>query len=66
MIHILHVLLTGWLHIHGTRQLMGFYLHHGAVKFLLSGITSESPATPQQALALLHWLVANHISPGDW
>lgn len=66
MIHILHILLGGYQHIHGTCQLLRFYARHGAVKFLMSGITSETPANRAQAWQLLTWLTRHHISPTDW
>lgn len=66
MMHVLHVLTSGYLHIRSPHRLLGFYLGHDARQFLLSGITSESPRTPAQALALLRELTAQRIAPVDW
>lgn len=67
MIHILHVLMVGFTHIHNARHLYAFYVHHHAIRFLLSGITSEAPDNAHQAVALLHWLTfVVKLSPVDW
>lgn len=66
MLHVLHVLLVGYQHIHGTGHLLRFYLRHGAIRFLMSGIPSETPTTRAEAYQLLVWLVHNHLSPTDW
>jgi hypothetical protein len=65
-VHIMHVLTVACQHVHGTRALFRFYLHHHAVAFLRSGVTSESPQTRGQALRLLWWLAAHHVHPVDW
>lgn len=65
-LHILTQLLWGFQHIHCTHHLMVYYVHHHAVAFLRSGITSQSPANATQARHLLTWLLLHHISPVDW
>lgn len=64
--HVFHVLLVAYGHIHNTHALYVYYVHHNAVGFLRSGITSESPATNSQAVHLLQWLTVHHWSPVDW
>lgn len=66
LIHIFHVLIWGYHHIHGSHHLLRFYLHHHAIRFLRSGMTSETPHSRRAALSLLKWLVSRHISPVDW
>lgn len=66
MIHILHVLMCGYAHIHNPHHLLRFYLHHHAIRFLLSGYTSESPASRTQAHQLLIWLTGHRVAPVDW
>ena len=66
MIHILHVLMIGYAHIHNLRTLFAFYLHHHAIQFLRSGVTSQSPGSFREAWNLLVWLVLHHMSPVDW
>jgi hypothetical protein len=61
MIHILTVLLHGYHHIHSTRPLYTYYLHHHALQFLRSGITSGSGGR-----GYLWWLTTHHRSPIDW
>lgn len=60
-IHVLHVLMHGYAHIHNTRHLYRFYVHHHALGFLRSGITSGSGGRHY-----LWYLTARHISPVDW
>jgi hypothetical protein len=66
LMHVLRMLTYGYGHIHGTGALFRYYLHHHAVAFLRSGVTSESPSVRAQALQLLHWLTVRHIAPADW
>lgn len=66
MIHVMNALLAGYTHSRGTGHLLRFYLHHHALQFLMSGVTSESPSNRCQAYHLLGWLTQNHISPRDW
>lgn len=60
-LHILHVLMVGYTHIHGTRQLFHYYLHHHALSFLKSGITSGSGDRNY-----LWFLTSHHVPPVDW
>jgi hypothetical protein len=60
MPHVLHVLTVLYAHHHG-HKLYSLYLHHGALKFLRSGVTSGSGG-----VHYLHWLTFHHISPVDW
>lgn len=60
-LHILHVLLVAYQHIHGSRALFRFYLHHHAVAFLQSGVTSGSGGRGD-----LWSLTAHRVSPRDW
>ncbi len=61
MLHVLHVLMWGFHHIKGVRCLFRFYLHHHAVAFLRSGVTSGSGGR-----GYVWWLTSHHISPTDW
>jgi hypothetical protein len=60
-IHVLRALLWGFHHIHGTRGLFRYYVHHHAVAFLRSGVTSGSGGR-----GYLWWLTTHRISPTDW
>jgi hypothetical protein len=65
--HLLHILMHGYAHIHNRHALMTYYRHyHRAVRFLLSGLTSETPPNARAARRLLVWLGFHHISPVDW
>jgi hypothetical protein len=60
------ILMHGFTHLHNLHALLRYDLHHHAIRFLLSGQTSESPANGCQARQLLTWLVLHRISPVDW
>ncbi len=65
-------LMWGFHHLTAGHGLLHYYATHGAVAFLMSGQTSESPHTRLAARVLLHWLAwrygagHNGISPVDW
>lgn len=66
-LHVFHVLLWGYQHIHNVHHLLRFYRRHHAIGFLYrSGLTSESPGSWWAALRLLIWLVFHGRSPVDW
>lgn len=60
-VHVLHVLTWGYSHVHGCRALFRYWLHHHAVAFLRSGVTSGGwrPGS-------VWWLAVRHVSPVDW
>jgi len=60
-VHVLHSLIWGFHHVHGTGALYCYYIYHHALGFLKSGITSGSGGKHY-----LWWLTAHHISPVDW
>lgn len=60
-IHVLHVLLWGFHHVHGNAHLYRFYVRHHALGFLRSGVTSGSGGK-----RYLWWLTTHRISPVDW
>ena len=60
-LHILHVLVWGYHHVHGTHALFRYYTHHHAAGFLRSGITSGSGGR-----GYLWWLTVHGVSPVDW
>lgn len=60
-IHVLNQLLWGFHHIHCTHSLYAYYVHHHALGFLRSGITSGSGGR-----GYLRFLTAHHVTPIDW
>jgi hypothetical protein len=60
------ILIHGFNTMHNHHALLNWDVHHGAVKFLLSGQTSASPANRCQALQDLRWFVSHGWAPQDW